>query len=133
MTRIFKSYDIPVYHKPINTLRSLLVQPKDKTDKVAKCGVVYDIQCLDCNQHYIREPARPLGTQIKVHLLCRQPLSTVSEHKLNTGHQCSMRDVQILDLEENWYRRKRPLTHKGETGALARNSCQSCSNLCHMM
>ena len=42
---IFKSYNIPVYHKPINTLRSLLVHPKDRTAKAAKCGVVYDIQC----------------------------------------------------------------------------------------
>ena len=69
LTRIFKSYDIPVYHKPINTLRSLLVYPKDKTDKAAKCGVVYDNQCPDCNQHNIGETARPLGTRIKEHLL----------------------------------------------------------------
>ena len=62
LARIFQSYDIPVYHKPINTLRSLLVSSKDKTDKVAKCGVVYDIQCPDCNQHYIGETARPLST-----------------------------------------------------------------------
>ena len=33
-------------------------------------------------------------------------LSAISEHKLNTGHQCSMKDVKILDHEENWQRRK---------------------------
>ena len=74
---------------------------KDKTDKAAKCGVVYDIQCLDCNQPYIAETARPLGTRIKEHTSCRQPQLAVSEHKLNTGHQNSMRDVKVLDLEEN--------------------------------
>jgi len=96
------------YHKPINTLRSMLVHTKDKTDHAAKCGVVYDIQCPDCNQHYIYigEPARPLSTRIKQHLPCRQPLSAVSEHKLNTDQQCSMRDVNIFDSEENWQRRK---------------------------
>ena len=72
----------------------------------AKCGVVYDIQCPECDQHYIRETARTLGTRIKEHLSCRQPLSAISEHKLNTGHQCSMNDVNILDHEENWHRRK---------------------------
>jgi len=48
LARIFKSYDIPVYYKPIKILKSLLVHPKDKTEKAAKCGVVYDIQCPDC-------------------------------------------------------------------------------------
>ena len=103
IARIVKSYNIPVYHKTINTLMSLLVHPKYRT---AMCGVVYDIQCPECDQHYIRETARTLGTRIKENLSCRQPLSAISEHKLNTGHQCSMKDVKILDHEENWHRRQ---------------------------
>ena len=83
-----------------------MVHPKDRTAKAAKCGVVYDIQCPECDQHYIGETARTLGTRIKEQLSCHQPLSAVSEHKLNTGHQCSMKDVKILDNEENWHRRK---------------------------
>ena len=116
LARILKSYNIPVYHKAINTLRSLLVHPKHNTDKAAKCGVVYDIQCPDCNQHGIGERARPLGTRIKEHISCRQPLSAISEHKLNTGHQCSIRDINILYREENWHSRKikRPSIYRGE-------------------
>ena len=106
VARIFKSYNIPVYHKPINTLRSLLVYPKDRTAKAAKCGVVYDIKCPEYDQHYIGETARTLGTIITEHLSCRQLLSAISEHKLNTGHQCSVKAVNILDHEENWHRRK---------------------------
>ena len=83
-----------------------MVHPKDRTAKAAKCDVVYDIQCPECDQHYIGETARTLGTRIKGHLSCHQPLSAISEHKLNTGHQCSMKDVKILDDEENWHRRK---------------------------
>ena len=72
-------------------------------DKAAKCGVVglCDMQFPTCNQHYIGETARPLGTPVKEHLSCREPLSVTSEHNLNTGYQCSMRDVK-----ENWHRRK---------------------------
>ena len=80
-----------------------MVHPKDRT---AKCGVVYDIQCPECDQHYVGETARTLGTRIKEHLSCRQRLPAISEHKLSTGHQCSMKDIKILDHEENWLRRK---------------------------
>ena len=85
---------------------SRMVHQKDRTAKAAKCGVVYDIQCPECDQHYIGETARTLGTRIKEHLSCRQPLSAISEHKLSTGHQCSMKDVHILDHGKNWHRRK---------------------------
>ena len=103
LARIFKSYNILVYHKPTNTLSSLLIHPKDRT---SKCAAVYDIQCPKCDQHCIGEIARTLGTRIKEHLSCHQPLSAISEHKLNTGHQCSMKDIKILHHEENWHRRK---------------------------
>ena len=36
------------------------------------------------------------GHTVKEHLSCHQP---ISEYKLNTGHQCSMGDVKILDFE----------------------------------
>ena len=35
------------------------------------------------------------------YILCCQPLSAVSEHR----PQCPIRDVQILDRQENWHRR----------------------------
>ena len=91
LANIYKSYDIPqTYQHP----------------EAAKCGVLYDIQCPECDQHYIGETAITLGKIIKEHLSCRQPLSAIGEHKLNTGHQCSINDVKILDHEENWQRMK---------------------------
>ena len=69
---------------------------------VGRLGSVYDIQCPECKQNYIGEPARILGTII----ILSPTLSAISKHKLNTGHQCSMKDVKILGHEENWHRRK---------------------------
>ena len=66
----------------------------------------------DYNQLYIGETARPLDTRIKEHLSCCQSLSAVREHKLNTGHQSSIRDVQILELEENWHSIKNQRGHQ---------------------
>ena len=80
--------------------------PERQKDKAAKRGVVYDIQHLGYNQHYIDETATSLDKRIIEHLPCRHHLSAVSEHKLNTGHQCSMKELQILDFEERCHRRK---------------------------
>ena len=85
-----------------------------------QCGVAYDIQCTECDQHYIGETARTLGTRIKEHLSCRQPLSAISEHKLNTGHQCSMKDVKILD-HENWRKIKEAINIHREKPTLHRD------------
>ncbi len=37
LRRVFKQYDLPAYVKPSNTIKQLLVQPKDK---ILKEGVV---------------------------------------------------------------------------------------------
>ena len=52
LQRVFKSHSIPSYHKPVNTIRSLLVNPKDKSKKETQCGVVYSIKCSECGQEY---------------------------------------------------------------------------------
>ena len=53
--------------------------------------VLCDIQCPECEQLYIRQRARRLGTRIKEHM------SSVFNE---------MKETRILDLEENWFRRK---------------------------
>ena len=63
LRRIFKTYNITSYHKPINTLRSQLVRPKDTTPIQNQCGVVYRIQCPECQQDYVGETGRNMGTR----------------------------------------------------------------------
>ena len=55
---IFKSHGVGAYHKPSNTLLSILVHPKDKTPDHKKCGIVYEIQCPECPAQYVGETAR---------------------------------------------------------------------------
>ena len=49
-----------VYFKQTNTLRQLLVRPKDKLDKERVVGPVYHIQCEDCPTSYVGETERSL-------------------------------------------------------------------------
>ena len=59
LARISRAHDVGVYHRPINTIRSLLVHPKDKTPDLQKCGVVYQITCPQCQHLYVGKPAEP--------------------------------------------------------------------------
>ena len=36
---------------------------------------------------------------------CGRCLSAISEHNLNRGYQSSMKDLPVLQFEENWHRR----------------------------
>ena len=70
LRRVFKSYDIPAYFKLSNTLRQLLVHPKDKVDKGKVVDPVNHIQCEDCDASYVRETEQSLKTHFQEH--CRQ-------------------------------------------------------------
>ena len=106
LQRVFKTHDVPTFHKPFNTLRSLLVRPKDKSEKEKQCGLVYSIKCKSCEKEYIGETARSLGTRFKEHTDGKHPNSAVNEHTQDTGHLYTLQDVKVLKREERWFPRK---------------------------
>ncbi len=70
LSKTFRQHGVSVYHKPVNTLRSILVHPKDKTPNDKKCGVIilYEITCDQDPAHvYIGETKHPLGKRVKEH------------------------------------------------------------------
>ena len=106
VVRLLKTEGINAYHKPYNTLRSMLVKPKDRTPKGELSGLVYHIKCANCDHHYVGETARNLETRFKEHTTRKSTNSTVKEHLEVEGHSCNIEDVIILEKEDNWYRRR---------------------------
>ena len=51
--RVFRSFDIPAYFKPTNTLWQLLAHPKDKVEKGKVVGPVYHSLCDVCDAIYV--------------------------------------------------------------------------------
>ena len=102
--RVFKKYGVTIYHKPINTLRQLLVHPKDKTGKEQKTGVIYKIDCKTCEGTYVGETARTLGKRLDEHR--KLTSSAVREHQEKTGHNIDWQNVKIVGKEEHWMKRK---------------------------
>ncbi|XP_072051475.1 uncharacterized protein [Amphiura filiformis] len=54
--RIFRKHGIATAMKPNNTLRKILVHPKDKLDPRSTTDCVYEIPCTNCNHSYIGKP-----------------------------------------------------------------------------
>ena len=104
LQRTFRSYGVTMYHKPINTLRSILVRPKDKTKHLKKTGVIYNIKCMNCDKEYIGETARPLGRRLEEHK--KLATSAVCEHQITTGHRMDWDSVKILESDAVDFRRK---------------------------
>ena len=65
--KICGRYGIQTHFKYSNTIRNLLVSPKDKDPMVSKSGVIYWFQCgdLSCDDEYIEELLGPLVKDTK--------------------------------------------------------------------
>ena len=83
LARIIKSHGVNMYHKPTNTMSSMLAHPKDKTLKERQCGTIYHITCNDDPKHtYIGESKWPLGVRFKKHTKLDRPTGVVGKHCL---------------------------------------------------
>ncbi len=108
LRRVFKHYDIPAYFKPSNTIKQLLVWPKDKILKEHVVGPVYHIPCDTCEASYIGETERSPKSRFMEH---RRPSSTTSEvschiHLNEPDHQVDIERVKILAVEARWLERE---------------------------
>ncbi|XP_072035701.1 uncharacterized protein [Amphiura filiformis] len=84
LQRIFKKHNISTAMRPTNTLKSLLVHPKDKKDIKQTSDVVYDIPCKGCDKSYVGETGRQFGTRLKEH---KKDSETIAERKFTRANR----------------------------------------------
>ena len=67
--KIFKYTPVQVCFKGVNTLKSILMHPKDRISNDQKKDLVYHWECKadGCNSSYIGETSRALGERVKEH------------------------------------------------------------------
>ena len=65
--RIFRKHHIATAMRPTNTLKSILVHPKDKRDIDESTDIVYDIPCANCDMSYVGETGRCFITRKEEH------------------------------------------------------------------
>ena len=105
--------------KSYNTLKSLLVHPKDKQDINQTCGVIYDIHCKECKKAYIGEKGGAFGSRLKEHQEDSEKLKTKEIHA-GTNRKELLREINksaitnhiaqehhvVLEREENVIKRR---------------------------
>ena len=91
-------YVIQTHFIGSNTIRNLLVSPKDKDPMVSNGGAIYWFQCGDlfCNDEYIEETSRTFGERYKEHLKDPSPIHQHSNHR---DHPTRHNNFQIIGKE----------------------------------
>ena len=107
MRRVYGKYGIPTYFKKTNTLRQLLVKPKDPLSKENVVGPVYKIKCEEYDAVYVGKTERSLKARFSEH---RRPSSTTSEvskhiHVDHPQHSVELDNTEVLTTEPRWFER----------------------------
>ena len=86
--------------KGVNTLKSMLMHPKDKISSDQKKDLVYHWECKadGCKSSYIGETSRALGKRVKEH--SKSTTSAILKHCKDFHHPLpSIEDFNIIDKE----------------------------------
>ena len=86
-----------MYFKGGNTIKNLLMAPKDQDAIQKKSGVIYRYQCdrVECNEEYIGESSRTFGGSKNI----KAP-SPIYDHYNITGHRVSIENFSIVGRED---------------------------------
>ena len=99
MKNIFSKHGVQVHYKGGNTMRSLLMAPKDKNYITMKSSIIYSLKCwkVDWDDEYIGESSRTFGERFKEHLKAPSP---IYDHHNITGHDTTNENFSIVGRED---------------------------------
>ena len=99
IARILQPYNMHVAHKPINTLRRLLTNVKDKDKPEDRQGAVYKIKCIG-------EAGRNISTRLTLHKRATRKgdvKNHIAEHHLQTKHQIDWYSTTCITYSTDYY------------------------------
>ena len=107
--RALAPLNIRTAFKPHRKLRDLISKPKDYTPPESQCGVVYKLNCLDCDASYIGETGRRRCTRLNEHKRdvakathATRAKTELVDHCWNTGHSFDFENASTLAREQRW-------------------------------
>ena len=111
ITRIGKKFNVKLVHTKGKSLKNMFVRNiTNSLEKQKQSGVVYRVTCEDCGSQYVGETGRSLETRMDEHRQDAEgeieKISGLSEHLRQTIHKANFDDVEILNKESNFIKRK---------------------------
>ena len=96
--RTCNSLGIQVHFRGTNTIKTLLMSPKDRGYKLQKCRVIYRLKCphINCPEEYIGGSGISFGGWLKEYLRAPSP---IHQHSHSTAHPFSPDCFTIVDRE----------------------------------
>ena len=96
LKNVGKKHGIQTYFKGGNTIKSLLMTPKDKDHISKRSGIIYRFKCnrVDCDDEYIGESSRTFGERY-----LKAP-SPIYDHHNITGHETSIENFSMVGRED---------------------------------
>ena len=96
---IGRKFGVQVYCKGGNTIKNLLMAPKDRDPIQKQSGVIYRYHCdrVDCDEEYIEESSRTFGERFKEHL---KPPSPIYDHSNISNHNVTINNFNIVGRED---------------------------------
>ena len=96
---ICRKHGVEVLFRGGNTIRDLLVHPKDRDTILQKSGVIYRYKGgrVDCEEEYIGKSGRTFAERFREHMRAPSPFH---DHHNITGHELSLENFSIMGRED---------------------------------
>ena len=126
ISRVLRPFKISTFYKPINKISTILGLPKDPIKNENVCGVVYQVNCRDCEKQYIGQTTNSLATRLKQHRAACQHLqvekSALAEHAVANDHAIDWTNAKVVHRETRWRQRLfAEAIHTKQRGSMAMN------------
>ena len=88
-----------MFFKGANTIRELIVLPKDKDNILKNSGVIYRYKCgrMDCEVESIGESGRIFAERFREHMRAPSP---IHDHYNTTGHEVFLDNFSTVGRED---------------------------------
>ena len=98
-TNICRKHGVEMFFRRGNTIKDLLMHPKDRDTILQKSGVIYRFRCgmVDCDEEHIGESGRTFAERFREHMKAPSP---IHDHHNITGHEMSLDNFSIVGTED---------------------------------